>query len=58
VNNRVRLEGACVWPWIRHLRRPALHPLNLGSLIVLVLFLLGFWAAAIWAAVAVFAEGT
>jgi hypothetical protein len=38
--------------------KPALHALKLGSWITAVLLSLGLWAAAIWAAVVVFAGRT
>jgi hypothetical protein len=58
MDSRVLLEGAYDWPWMRPLRKPAVHPLKLAAWIVIVLFSLGFWAAAIWAAVVVFAAAT
>jgi hypothetical protein len=60
VDSRVLLEGAYDWPWMRPLGEPALHPrlVRLGSLIVVMLLSLGLWAAAIWAAVAIFASAT
>jgi hypothetical protein len=58
VDSRVLLEGAYNWPRMRPLGEPAVHPrlVRLTSLIVIVLLALGFWTAAIWAAVAIFAS--
>jgi hypothetical protein len=60
VDSRVLLEGAYDWPWMRPLGKPALHPrlVRLGSLMVVMLLSLGLWAAAMWAAVAIFAAAS
>jgi hypothetical protein len=58
VDSRLLFEGASFsrdQAAVRLFRKPALHALKLGSWITALLLSLGLWAAAIWAAVAVFA---
>jgi len=58
VDSVVWLEDAFNWPRMRPLGEATLHPrlVRLRSFVVVVLLALGLWAAAIWAAVAIFSS--
>ena len=60
MDTRVLSDGVYEWWRMRPLGEPVVFSrlARLRSLIVVVLLSLGLWAAAIWAAVAIFASAT